>query len=119
SDSGFSPRIGRSRSAPSHAAPAASSLEAMAPACARGTRKSRFVFLAALIRVACITKRDPVPDHWSPAEKAGTLHGVLPESIAQRVDAGLQAHLARWCERRKQVELACLIVHKVGKAHAQ
>src|SRR5437773_12526331 len=84
SDLGSSSWIGRSRSAPSQAAPAASSLlEAMATSCSYFRAKSRLITWT-FIGVAYITKRDPVSHHPGPAEQARALHRVIAHQIADR-----------------------------------
>src|ERR1043166_821620 len=71
--------MGRSRSAPSQAAPAASSLpEAMVTSWS-------FPILFGVIRVACIPERDPVPDHPGSPQQARTLDRVLAEAVADAV----------------------------------
>src|SRR5438270_9704424 len=100
--------MGLSRSAPSHAASAASSLlEAMATSSAYPGQKSQ-LFEFAFIRVPCITKRDPVPHHPGSPQQPGALHGVLAEPVADRVHRRLEPLLARRNRLAEQVELACV-----------
>src|SRR5256885_146622 len=97
-----------SRSAPSHAAPAASSfLEAMAISSAYPGEKSQ-LFGSAFIGVPCITKRDSVPHHPGPTQQPGALHGVLAEPVADRVHRRLEPLLTRRRGLAEQIELACV-----------
>src|SRR6266566_2872402 len=106
SDSGFSPWIGRWRSAPSQAAPAASSLlEAMPTSCSKSRSKSRLI-ASGFIRVPRITKRDPVSHHPGPAEQTRALDGVFAEPIADRIHRGLEPLLARTCWFGEKIKLA-------------
>src|SRR5207245_6178284 len=90
SDCGFSPLIGRSRSAPSQAAPAASSfLEAMVASWPLLVGMSRRIS-PGFIRVARIPERDAVPHHPGSAQQTRALDGVLAEPVAARVDRSLQ-----------------------------
>src|SRR5437588_5827652 len=98
--------MGRSRSAPSHAAPAASSfLEAITTSSAYPRQKSQ-LFTLGFIGVPRITKRDPVPHHPGPTQQPGTLHRVLAEPVADRVHRRLEPLLARSGRLPEKVELA-------------
>src|SRR5207247_7874619 len=106
SDLGSSSWIGRSRSAPSQAAPAASSLlEAMATSCSYFRAKSRLITWS-FIGVACITKRDPVSHHPGPAEQAQALDRVFAEPIADRIHRPLEPLVAREGRLREQLHRA-------------
>src|SRR5437868_8782691 len=100
--------MGLSRSAPSHAAPAASSfLEAMTTSSAYPRQKS-WLFSTAFIGMPCISKRDPVPHHPGPTQQPGALYCVLAETIADRIHGRLEPLFARGSRLAEEVELACV-----------
>src|SRR5258708_28122655 len=57
----------------------------------RTTARGPLAGTSILIPAACVAEGDPVAHHLCPAEQASSLHRVLAEAIADRVDRGLQA----------------------------
>src|SRR4029077_4003970 len=109
----------RSRSAPSHAAPAASPLlEAICPSWPPSSENSRF-FSLRLIGVSRVTKRNPVPDHPGPPQEARSLHGVLAKAVAKLVHSRLEALVFRRRLGGEEVHLARAALDQARQPHAE